>query len=84
MLNKLKVDRADAANGVPVFLYRAYALDKDGSELKMAYYMPRYYSYTLDDTATIDFGKLPDGAVQFKIVAETAYGVQSEPIFVTL
>lgn len=81
---KLKVDRAEATNNVPVFLYRAYALDKDGNELKMAYYMPRYYSYTLDDTATIDFGKLPDGAVQFKIVAETAYGVQSEPIVVNL
>ena len=80
---KFTFNRAESTDEMPVFLYRAYALDKDGNELKMVYYMPKYYSYTLDEKATIDFGKLPDETAQFKIIAETAYGVQSEPIVIS-
>lgn len=81
---KVTVNRAESTDGMPVFLYRAYALDKDGNELKMEYYIPRYYSYTLDDTATITLGKLPKGTTDIKVTAETAYGVQSEPIIVSV
>ncbi|MCQ2484184.1 MAG: metallophosphoesterase [Clostridia bacterium] len=81
---KVKVDRADSTDGMPVVLYRAYVLDKDGNELGMSWKMPKYYSYTLDDNETIKIGKLPDGAASIKVVAENAYGMQSEPLKVTL
>lgn len=79
---KITVDRAESTDGMPVFLYRAYALDKDGNELSMVYYLPKYYSATLDDTATIKLGKLPEGTTHIKITAENAYGMQSEPIII--
>lgn len=81
---KVKVDRAESTDGMPVVLYRAYVLDKDGKELSMSWEIPKYYSFTLDDTETIKIGKLPDGAASIKVVAETAYGVQSEPLTVNL
>lgn len=81
---KVKVDRADSTDGMPVVLYRAYVLDKDGNELSMNWKMPKYYSYTLDDTEIIKIGKLPNGAASIKVVAENAYGMQSEPLKVTL
>jgi len=80
---KITVDRAESTDGKPVTLYRAYALDKDGNELKMEYYLPRYYSATLDDTATINLGSVPKETTAFKIVAENAYGMQSKPIIVS-
>lgn len=81
---KVTVNRADSTDGMPVFLYRAYALDKYGNELSMKYYLPKYYSATLDDTATIELGKISKDAVAIKVVAENAYGMQSEPIIVSL
>ena len=80
----VRFNRADSTDGMPVVLYRAYVLDGDGSELDMVYRLPRYYSYTLDETETIKLGTLPKGAASIKIVAETAYGVQSEPIIINL
>ena len=81
---KLTFNRAESTDGMPIFLYRAYVLDKDGNQLDMVYYMPKYYSATLDDTATIKLGKVSKNAASIHIVAETAYGVQSEPIVINL
>lgn len=80
----VKVDRAYSTDGMPVFLYRAYVLNKDGEELGMSYYLPKYYSYTLDDTATIKIGKVSKDAAAIKIVAENAYGKQSAPVLISL
>lgn len=81
---KVTFDRAYSTDGMPVFLYRAYLLNKDGDEIGMSYYMPKYYSATLDDTVKISMENADKNAAYVKIVAETAYGVQSQPIIVSL
>lgn len=83
---KATFNKADSTDNMPVVLYRAYFLDKDGAELSKIYQLPKYYSADFDDDAeyTMSLGKLPEGTATIKIVAETAYGVQSAPLTATV
>ncbi len=80
----VKVPAASSTDGMEIFLYRAYVYDADGNEVKSAYTLPNYYSATVKDSYKIKIGKLEKGDYTVKVVAETAYGVQSEPIIVNI
>ncbi len=68
---------ASPTDSMPIFLYRAYVYNDKGEEIEMKYLLPKYYSATQDATQTI---KLDSTHGTVKVVAETAYGVQSAPI----
>ncbi len=80
----VKVPAAESTDGMPIFLYRAYVYDAEGNEVTSAYALPNYYSATVKDSCKIEIGKLQKGNYTIEVVAETAYGVQSEPIVLNL
>lgn len=79
---KLTFDSAKSTDGMPVFLYKIVVNDADGNEVYNDWLLPEYYSATVAETNTIDLGRLSKGYYTAKIIAETAYGVQSEPLVV--
>ena len=79
----LTVPAAASTDGMPITLYRVFLYDADGNELKKDWVLPDYYSATVSPTVTFNLGKLDKGDYTAKIVAETAYGVQSAPVEVT-
>lgn len=81
---KITVDCAEATDDMPIILYRAYVLNENNEVIDSAYCIPKYYSATPDKTETISLGRQTDEAAYVKIVAETAYGVQSKPIIISL
>ncbi len=81
---QFKVPAAKSSDGMPIFLYRAYVYDADGNEVTSAYTLPNYYSATVKDSYTIKLDKIEKGDYTVHIVAETAYGVQSEPIILNI
>lgn len=79
----LTVPAAASTDGMPITLYRVFLYDADGNEMKKDWVLPDYYSATVSPTVTFNLGKLDKGDYTAKIVAETAYGVQSAPVEVT-
>ncbi|MEE0981246.1 MAG: hypothetical protein U0K91_06150, partial [Acutalibacteraceae bacterium] len=60
--------------------YRILVKDADGNEVYNDWYLPRYYSATVDETNTVNIGKLAKGEYTVTITAETVYGVKSAPV----
>lgn len=70
---------AISTDGMPIFLYRAYVYNENNEQIEMKYLVPKYYSATKDASHTI---KLDSKEGTVKVVAETAYGIQSAPLTV--
>ena len=65
---------------MPIFIYRAYAVDAKGNKPPVGKTLAEYYNYEVPDTVTIKLENLPDGDYTLEVVAENCYGMQSAPI----
>ena len=74
------VPAAASADGMPVVLYRAYAYDADGNLAAGTWTIPKYYVTNNDKTVSLRLSGLAKGTYEIRVVAETAYGVDSEPL----
>lgn len=79
----LTAPAAASTDGMPIFLYRVFVYDAQGNEILKDWILPDYYSATVSETNTFELGKLSKGDYTAKIIAETAYGIQSDPIEVS-
>ena len=61
-------------------LYRAYAIDADGKTVSETWTQPTYMIADSSDTVTLTLQGLSKGEYTVKVVAETAYGVQSDAL----
>ena len=77
---KAVFDAAQSTDGMPIFLYRAFAVDADGNRTPVGKVVPKYYRYNVPDTVKIPLENLPDGDYTIEVVAENCYGIQSEPL----
>lgn len=77
---KVTFSAAESADGMPIFIYRAYAVDAEGNRTPVGKTLAAYYKYNVPDEVTIKFENLPEGDYKIEIVAENCYGMQSEPI----
>lgn len=76
--------KAESADGMPVFIYRIYAVDKNGKTIKERKTIPTYYLYNVAPTLKTDLGRLPKGSCSIRVIAETPYGIRSEYIEKTI
>ncbi len=76
--------KAESADGMPVFIYRIYAVDKKGRTIKERKTIPTYYLYNVAPTLKTDLGRLPEGSYSIRVIAETPYGIKSEHIEKTI
>lgn len=72
--------KASGVDGEPVFIYRVYAENEKGETVKERKTVPAYYLFSQSDRLTTDIGRLDKGRYRIKVIAESPYGVQSEPI----
>lgn len=79
-----RVPAAQSAEGMPVVLYRAAAYGKDGDLVTSAWTIPKYYVAGEEKTVTVRLEGLARGEYEIRVVAETAYGVDSEPLVTTV
>ncbi len=77
---KVKFNAAKSADGMPVFIYRAFAVDGNGKRIPVGKTVPEYYRYDVPDIVRIKLENLPEGSYTLEVVAENCYGIQSEPI----
>ncbi|MBQ5592032.1 MAG: metallophosphoesterase [Clostridia bacterium] len=77
---KAVFDAAESTDGMPIFLYRAFAVDAEGNRTPVGKVVPKYYRYNVPDTVKITLENLPDGEYTIEVVAENCYGIQSEPL----
>lgn len=78
--NKVTFAAAESKDGMPIFIYRAYAVDAQGNKTPVGKALAEYYNYNVPETVTIKLKNLPDGEYTLEVVAENCYGMQSEPI----
>lgn len=78
--NSVVFDAAESADGMPIFIYRAYAVDAEGNRTPVGKTTPKYYRYNVPDTVKIELENLPEGEYTLEIVAENCYSMQSEPL----
>ena len=78
------VPAAQSADGCPVVLYRVRAYAADGSEAASAWTLPEYYKAGKVSSVTLKLPDLEKGTYEIRVVAETAYGVDSEPLTATV
>ena len=81
---KITAPAAKSADGMAIVLYRAVAYDADGNEAAKTWTIPAYYTAGEEKTITLKLSGLDKGAYEIRVVAETAYGVQSEPLTAAL
>ena len=77
------VDAADSTDGMPIFIYRAYVYGDNGALLAQGKTLTAYYNAAVQDEITIDLGKIDSDSFTVEIIAENAYGMQSEPVVIT-
>ena len=77
---KVTFDAAESADGMPIFIYRAYAVDSEGNRTPVGKTVPRYYRYKVSETVKIELENLPEGEYTLEVVAENCYGMQSAPL----
>lgn len=74
------LDAAESADGMPIFIYRAYAVDSAGNRTPVGKTVPEYYRYKVPAKVKIDLENLPEGDYKIEITAENCFGMQSEPL----
>ena len=77
---KVVFDAAESVDGMPIFIYRAFAVDSEGNRTPVGKTVPKYYRYKVPSTVQIALENLPAGEYKLEIVAENCYGIQSEPL----
>lgn len=82
--DKVSFDAAESADGMPIFIYRAYAVNAQGERTPAGKTISKYYRYNVPDTVKIKLENLPEGEYTLEIVAENCYGMQSQPLTVRL
>jgi hypothetical protein len=75
-----RVPAAQSADGMPIVLYRAMAYDKNGSLAASAWTIPKYYVAHGETAVALRLSGLEKGEYTVRVVAETAYGVDSAPL----
>lgn len=78
--NKVSLDAAQSTDGMPIFIYRAYAVDAQGNRTSVGKTVPKYFRFNVPDTVKIHLEKLPEGEYRIEVIAENCYGIQSEPL----
>lgn len=76
----LTVPAAQPTDGQPVVLYRLTAKNALGITVDKQWNLPPYHRAEEQDTITFELDGLAKGTYTFRVVAETAYGVRSEPV----
>ncbi len=76
----VRIPAARSTDGMPVVLYRARAVDRFGMTAAREWVLPSYYRAVPQNAVTLDLQPLAQGTYTVTVVAETAYGVQSEPL----
>ena len=72
---------AASADGQPIVLYRVIVKNKLGLTVDKQWYLPHYYvADKLEETIPFTVEGLAKGSYSVSVVAETAYGVQSDPL----
>ncbi|MBR2589289.1 MAG: metallophosphoesterase [Clostridia bacterium] len=74
------IPAAKSTDGMPVVLYRAYATDESGKVIVKTWTLPWYFDADAGDTVSLELRGLGKGNYKVSVVAETAYGVQSEAL----
>ncbi len=77
---KLKFAAAESADGMPIFIYRAFAVDSQGNRTPVGKTVAQYYRYKVPENVTIKLENLPEGEYTLEVVAENCYGMQSAPL----
>ncbi len=76
----LTAPAAASADGEPVVLYRAYAKNGMGVTVAKERALPCYYRAVAQETVSLTLTGLAEGEYTVCVVAENAYGAQSEPL----
>ena len=71
---------AESADGFAVVLYRAYAKNADGKTVASTWNQPEYFIADGKKNIDLTLKGLSKGEYTVSVVAETAYGVQSEAL----
>jgi hypothetical protein len=74
------VPAAESTDGMPVVLYRYKIINKLGITEKKGWVLPKYYLAGEQKTIDLKVTGLASGEYRIEILAETAYGVDSEPL----
>ncbi|MBR6360190.1 MAG: metallophosphoesterase, partial [Clostridia bacterium] len=74
------VPAAASADGMPVVLYRYKVINKLGLTEKKGWVLPKYYLAGEHETVGLKITGLAAGDYKIEVLAETAYGVDSETI----
>lgn len=75
---------ARSTDGMPVVLYRAQAKSKTGAAASKSWTLPTYYSAAPQEEIALTLSDLAAGEYTVSLTAETAYGVQSQPLETTV
>lgn len=78
--NKITFDAAESTDGMPIFIYRAFAVDSEGNKTPVGKTVAQYYKYNIPKKVTIKLENLPKGIYTIAVVAENCYGMQSSPL----
>lgn len=78
------VPLADPTDGMPVVLYRIRAVNAVGMTSAKSWTLPKYYNNSPQDSVVLSLDTVPAGDYTLLITAETAYGVQSEPLEISV
>ena len=71
---------AESTDGFAVVLYRAYAKNADGKTVATTWNQPEYFISNGKKNVSLTLKGLSKGEYTVSVVAETAYGVQSEAL----
>ncbi len=78
------VPAARSTDGKIIFIYRVYVYDASGNPAGDFWELSGYYFTPPPESVEVKIDNLPEGDYTLKIVAENAYGQQSEPLIMTL
>lgn len=70
--------KAVSTDGMPVFIYRAFAFDEGGRKAASGKTVPSYYLFKGEDEISVQLGALPAGRLKIRLAAENAYGESSD------
>ena len=76
----VSLTKADSTDGMPVVLYRAFATNEKGKVIAETWTQPEYFLADAPEKVELTLKGLSKGTYTISVVAETAYGVQSEAL----
>lgn len=77
---RVDIPAANATDGKVVFLYRVFVLNERGETVAAHWELSGYYFTPPPTVVGVNIGKLAKGEYTLRVVAENAYGMQSEAI----